>query len=189
MEFLRLSSEDLLEYIAVNKAQQHFPALLDFLDLHFIVERGGLHWATILENAAANATAGAVWFGLLHCKELLGTSVPNGVLEALGKQPCAWGGRFLRRIVGLRGGPLDIPPRYLEGPWGRLYEALLEGSPRAAMNMLFPLVFPPREKLDALAGGSYWKYARDNASRAWRALTVSQRAVPAGRGEGPSESP
>lgn len=164
IRFLTMSPEDLLEYMAVNKAKQHYSMLLDFVDLSQIVMRVPINWELLLENALLDRTSGALWFGLTYARRLLGACIPERVLNVLARRPEALGARALARMLNQRGGPLAVSPSLLDGPAGRIYEAMLEGRPSAVWNLFKPLLFPNDGRLRLLAGGSYSRYWRNHLS-------------------------
>ncbi len=158
LEFLEMAPVDLLAYLAVNKAHQRFPALIDFVDLARIVDHAPPAWDRLVERALHDGTAAPLWFGLCGIKELLGASVPERVLNALAAPAYVRPARWLKKALDAIGGPLRVPPRYQAGPIGRLYESCLEGRPSAIFHLLRPLVFPSKARVELLAQGSYARY-------------------------------
>ena len=158
MEFLEMSPEDLLAYMAVNKGHQHFPALLDFVDLAMILYRFPIQWECFCRQVLDDKTAGPVWFGLTVSRELLDAPAPVEVLQDLSKPFYARLAVLLKRLLDFRGGPLHVSPKRLDGPTGRLYEIFLEGHPSAIFHLLRPLIIPSKARVDILAEGSYPRY-------------------------------
>ena len=169
---LQMRPEDLLEYMAVNKAIQHYSTLLDLVDLFLIIEKSSLDWDYVVASVRANHTAGAVWFGLSHAAAILGARVPESALRALAGSRASIGARCLSRWLAKRGGPLAVRPELLEGPAGRVYEALLEGRCSGAARVFVPLLAPSQARLDVLAQGSYPRYVWNNLLRLCRQLAV-----------------
>lgn len=165
VEFLEMAPEDLLCYLAVNKAHQRFPTLLDFVDLFMILAHSRLDWDRFCQKVLQDKTAGPVWFGLSVAKELLDAPVPEEVLQVLSRPFYARSSVFLKKLLNLWGGPLQISPKRLEGPVGRLYEIFLEGHPSAIFHLLRPLIIPSRARVEVLAGGSYPRYYADQVRR------------------------
>ncbi|MBI3550307.1 MAG: nucleotidyltransferase family protein [Elusimicrobia bacterium] len=173
VRFLEPAPEDLLEYLAVNKAMQHFPNLLGFLDLHFVAQSARIDWERTARSCEGNGTCGPMWFGLSHCREFFGTEVPERVLERLARS--ARGARALARILRRWGGPLGAPVDLLDGPVGRMYEAFFEPSVRMAWSIWRPLLLPSRARVEAVAGGSYLRYLRQHASRLGEQTAAARR--------------
>jgi len=173
VEFLEMAPEDLLTYLAVNKAHQRFPALLDYVDLAKILQHSPLDWERFCQEALKDKTAGPVWFGLSVAKDLLDVPVPDEVLRTLSKPFHAWLSIVLKKLIDLQGGPLHIPCEWLDGPTGRLYESFMEGRPSAIFHLIRPLMFPSRARVSVLAKGSYPRYYYNQLRRFLEQVTRS----------------
>ena len=173
VEFLEMAPEDLLTYLAVNKAHQRFPALLDYVDLAKIIQHSSLDWDRFCQEALKDKTAGPVWFGLSVAKDLLDVPVPDEALRTLSKPFHARLSVFLKKFLGLFGGPLCLSPEQLEGPTGRLYESFMEGRPSAIFHLIRPLLFPSRARVGVLAKGSYPRYYYNQLRRLLDQVTRS----------------
>lgn len=167
--FLEWPAEDVLQYMAVNKGQQHFARLLDFLDVALVAAAPGLDWDLLARRALSDGTAGPVWFALACVRDWLGVSVPPPVLAALARPLRVRPAVFLKRFLDALGGPRRFSPERLGGPAGRIHEILLEGRPAAAARLLAPLLFPSRARRDVLAGGSFLRYYAGVARRLFAA--------------------
>lgn len=164
MRFLEPAPEDLLAYLAANKGHQRFSSLLQFVDLDRIVSALELDWERASRESVLDGTIGALWFGLVHCREFFGTEVPDVFWRAASRSGKARGSRALRRLLRPWGGPLRVPPRLLEGPSGRVIESMLEPGPLEAVRLWLPLLWPNSARLKELAGGSYPRYLRLGAA-------------------------
>ncbi|MGH7273601.1 MAG: nucleotidyltransferase family protein, partial [Nitrospiria bacterium] len=173
VEFLEMAPEDLLTYLAVNKAHQRFPALLDYVDLEKILQLSPFDWERLCHQALRDKTAGPIWFGLSVAKDLLAAPVPDDVLRVLSKPLHARLSIILKKLLNLQGGPLHIPLERLDGPTGRLYEIFFEGQPSAIFHMIRPLVFPSRARVGVLAKGSYPRYYYNQVRRFLEQVTHS----------------
>lgn len=158
LRFLEMAPEDTLSYFCLNKAMQHFPHLIDFVDIALIIQKSQIDWGLLTGSARQDKTEGPLWFGLRHAKDILGAKVPEEVLLTLSRSFRASGAVFLKNLLRCFGGPAKIPTKFLEGPYGRIYEALLEGRPSAAFSLMKPLIFPSRARRELLTNGSYGRY-------------------------------
>lgn len=158
LEFPAMCPENLLAYMTLNKAQQHFSQLIDFVDLFYVVSRGQINWEKFVRGVKSDRTAGSVWFGLFHIEKLLGADVPGFVLKELSSCLEAKPAMALQKILARMGGPHRISPHLLTGPSGRIYELMLEGHPVFMLHLLRHLLLPSRGKLSVSSKGSYPAY-------------------------------
>lgn len=163
-EFPAICPEDLLAYMALNKAQQHFSQLIDFVDLFYVASHGQIDWEKFVRGVKSDRTAGPVWFGLFHAEKLLGADVPGFVLKELSSCLEAKPAMALQKILARMGGPHRISSHLLTGPAGRIYELILEGHPVFMLHLLRYLLLPSGGKLSVSSKGSYPAYVY-NAAR------------------------
>lgn len=166
--FPAMSPEDTLAYFAVNKGMQHFPHLIDFVDLAMAMRAASIDWDRFGADAVRDGTAGPIWYGLTFCRERLGVAVPLRVLRTLARhaRPAEW----LHRLIANFGGPHRLPDAWLDGPIGRVYEAFLEGRLATVLALLRPLLLPSRARVEALAEGSFRRYVLGQTGRLCRSL-------------------
>jgi hypothetical protein len=88
---LVMSPEDQLLHLAAHLAFQHpgdLSRLIWFYDIHRLLEyrAEGLQWDALLERARQWQWEGALFYALEGCRQRLGTPLPQGLLQELGRQ-------------------------------------------------------------------------------------------------------
>ncbi len=161
-EALQLSPEDMLIHLCLHAAMGHAYAvpLIGTVDIDWLVaaEASDYFWRRLVERAGQFRARTIVYRGLCWARDLLGTPVPDRVLDALAPSPLRE--RLLARLA-----PLD-EERAWQGADCRpkgvhellLYTALME-RPRDALGMVRTILFPGQE----------WLAVRYGLQRGWQA--------------------
>ena len=137
-----LSPEDLLLHLSLQVSQDRFAGTLRSLcDIDHAAHcyRNEINWRTVRQRAVTWSAQHSAYLSLRLASELLGTAVPDEILDEL--QP----GDFDRRLLAWATDRLLVR---LDGPWGlgpRFMRVLRTESYRQKMRSLLRMAFPSRE--------------------------------------------
>jgi Uncharacterised nucleotidyltransferase len=96
---LVMAPGDALIHLCHHQAISHqfsFPGVRGLLDVHLIIEAGGLDWREVVACARAWRLSTVVWTVLTLARQLLDTPIPDQVLDDLA--PAPWRRQTIRRL-------------------------------------------------------------------------------------------
>ncbi|MDH7485529.1 MAG: nucleotidyltransferase family protein [Anaerolineae bacterium] len=94
---LALSPEDTLLHLCLHQASHALGYILGYLDIHLFVHRVTIDRDLFVQRVVAARLKTAAWFALSFACMLLGTAVPQAVLDAL--RPSPYRQRLVERFV------------------------------------------------------------------------------------------
>jgi hypothetical protein len=168
---LQMGIEDTLLYLCYHLVVQHrLGHLKGYVDIDLIVRKwdGSLDWAVVVSRAEEWHLRPVVYWALAYARELLGTPVPDAMLEAL--KPGRWHpshlvARFAHPRRQLAEG------RSLPRPVQMLWEILLAERWLDQLRVLREALWPQRAVLAARRGvPDSWSVYAFHLQRLWRGV-------------------
>lgn len=149
--------------------------LLRYLDIHLLIEHGGVNWVMVVERAAAFGWAPAVDEALRTCVEYFAAAVPDDVLDALARAGTIQDAKRVEQMSGAG------------HRWEQMRANLRALTLREAVAYAAQIVFPRpsymRTRYGLGPGAPVWPHylrrwadhAREVAASTWKRLTGRYR--------------
>ena len=84
---LALSPEDTLLHLCLHQAAHALGHVPGYLDMHLFIHEVGVEWEMFVQRVVAYRLKTVTWFALSFARTLLGTEVPQAVLDGLQPSP------------------------------------------------------------------------------------------------------